>query len=67
MHKKFSTLDEAVAYFHKLFDGKDVGKEAGKTEKVEKKSNTEKTEKTDKRETKRKADKEETVDKKKKK
>lgn len=62
LHKKWSSLDEAVAYFHKFFDGKDVGKEAGKTDKVKKDS---KQEKPEKRETKRKADKDEAVDKKK--
>uniref|UniRef100_A0A1I7TS43 ribonuclease H n=1 Tax=Caenorhabditis tropicalis TaxID=1561998 RepID=A0A1I7TS43_9PELO len=62
LHKKLSTLDEAIAYFHKFYDGKEEGK--GKVEKTEKES---KEAKPEKRESKRKAEKEETVEKKKKK
>ncbi|PIC47086.1 hypothetical protein B9Z55_006556 [Caenorhabditis nigoni] len=61
LHKKWSTLDEAVAYFKKFYQGKVEGGKDGKTEKEAK------SEKPEKRDAKRKADKDETVEKKKKK
>nr|ACI49021.1 hypothetical protein Cbre_JD04.006 [Caenorhabditis brenneri] len=69
LHKKWATLDEAVAYFHKFYEGKEDVKGAGKVEKESKKveKESEKAEKPEKRESKRKAEKEEVVEKKKKK
>lgn len=64
LHKKWSTLEEAVAYYHKFYSGKEEGKDAGNAEKADKDS---KTEKPEKRDAKRKADREEVVEKKKKK